>query len=97
MISAAILFLHIIFLSIVFYLFYKKESLSSAFLNMIFILIIFSVGWTFWAFIVNLTVPPINSKEFNNDTITLLLLTFSEVLFYKFYYGGTIARGKGKQ
>ncbi len=96
MITSALLFLHLIFLILIFYKFYKKDSINAALLNTIFILVIFAVGWTLWAFIVNL-IFSIHGKEINNDSITLLLLTLSEAVFYKGYYKTLIVPDKEKQ
>jgi len=99
MISGGILLVHFIFLVFIFIKFFREENLSSALLNVIFILVIFAVGWTFWAFIVNLifTNPP-QGKEINKDSVTLILLTISELFFYKIYYADKfIGHGKEKQ
>ena len=59
MIIALIFFLHIIFLLTIAVRTAKTESAGSAVQNIIFVVIIFSVGWTLISFVINLFVEPI--------------------------------------
>lgn len=88
MIIAIIFALHFIFGLFVFTKVWQDESLGSAFINIILIIIIFSVGWP----ILTMLTKILFEKEglgfyMDRDTITLSLLTIVEYFFYKFYYG----------
>ncbi len=99
MVNAVIFLLHLVFVAIVFYKIKTAESLSDAFLNLILILVIFTVGWSLLAFVLKFIIPHQGlGKEFNRDTITLTLLTIAEFFFYKYYYAHLFTSDdKGKQ
>jgi len=92
MINAIIFSCHYIFALIIFTKKWQDEKLSTAFINIMLVGILFSVGWTI-ATTVATQIPKefIESKKYENfynrDTIALLLLTIAEFLFYKMYYG----------
>jgi hypothetical protein len=99
MINAFLFLLHLTFIGFVFYKKYKSESTGDAVLNIILILVIFTVGWSLLAFILKFFVPAKGlGKEFNRDTITLTLLTIGEFFFYRIYYAPLFtSSGKEKQ
>ena len=67
---------------------YIEEGKVSAFLSILFIIIIFSVGWTFAEFILAFFIPTEGfSLLFPRAAFSLALLTILEAFFYKFYYG----------
>lgn len=72
------------------YIFTKKwqeESMSSGFLNLALIGILFAVGWTISGLIAKLLMEPKGlGLQFTRDTFSLTLLTIAEYFFYKFYY-----------
>ena len=87
MINVFLLAIHIIFIVFIFYKIKKKENLTSALLNLLLIIIIFTVGWSLISLILKIFISPQGlGKEFNRDTITFTLLTTVEFFFYKFYY-----------
>ncbi|MBK8945665.1 MAG: hypothetical protein IPM32_10415 [Ignavibacteriae bacterium] len=87
MIIVLIFLLHIIFVGYIFIKKLKKESLSSALINLAFIIIFFSVGWSISGMLVKLVFEPEGfGRFFDRDTITLTLLTIAEYFFFKFYY-----------
>lgn len=94
-------FLFVFHLFFAVYIFYKKkkEGLSTAFLNLALIAVLFAVGWSITGIIANLVMEPEGfGKEFNRDTFSLVLLTLAEIFFYKFYYADIFtSNGKGKQ
>ncbi|MBU2444271.1 MAG: hypothetical protein KJ666_01690 [Bacteroidetes bacterium] len=91
MITAFFFYIHIIFALYVFTKRWQEESLGAAFLVLIFIGIIFSVGWTLSYFLVSLIIEPEGfGKFYNRDTISLTLLTILEFFFYSFYFKGRI-------
>lgn len=87
MITAFIFFLHFIFSTIIFTKKWQEEGLSSAFINIVFIGIIFAVGWTITGMISKLIMEPKGlGIYFDRDAFSLVLLTISEFFFYNIYY-----------
>jgi hypothetical protein len=87
MIPVFIFFIHTIFLVYVFSKNYIEEGILNAFLSIIFIIIIFSVGWTFAEFVLGFFIPNEGiSLLFPRAAFSLALLTILEAVFYKFYY-----------
>lgn len=87
MIIAFIFFLHIIFAGYIFYKKWQDESISSALIDLILIIIIFSVGWSVSTMITKIFLEPEGfGKFFDRDTIALTLLTIGEFFFYRIYY-----------
>ncbi len=76
---------------------WQKEGLSSAFLNLALILILFAVGWTITGLIAKLLMEPKGlGFYYDRDTFSLSLLTIVEFFFYKIYYKESTASDKGK-
>jgi hypothetical protein len=73
------------------YLFVKRyfeESMSEAFLSLLFAGIIFTAGWTFSAFLIHLLFSPKGISEIlNSDSLSLMLLTLLEIVFYRIWFG----------
>ncbi len=87
MVIAFIFLLHIILTVYVFIKKQKSDSLSAAFIDLILIIIIFTVGWSISTMICKIFWEPIGfGKHFDGDTIALTLLTIGEFLFYRIYY-----------
>jgi hypothetical protein len=99
MITAFIFFAHFLFALIIFTKKWQEESLSSSFLNLGLILILFAVGWTLSGLIAKLFMEPEGlGIYFDRDTFALSLLTLIEIIFYRFYYKETATEGdKEKQ
>lgn len=100
MVIAFIFLIHIIFIFYIIYKRIKKDSSSAALIDLIFIIIVFSVGWSLSTMFCKIFWEPIGfGKYFDRDTISLTLLTILEFFFYKFYFHDllTIANGKEKQ
>ncbi|PKL82434.1 MAG: hypothetical protein CVV24_10070 [Ignavibacteriae bacterium HGW-Ignavibacteriae-3] len=87
MITALIFTAHIIFMAVIFTKKWQDESLSSAFINLALIVILFAVGWSISTSLVKLV---IDSKgfgiQFDADAISLTVLIIFEFFFYRFYY-----------
>jgi len=87
MASVIIFYIHVIFLVYIFTKTLLDEGRVSAFLSVIFIVIIFSVGWTISEFAMSLIM---NSEGlgllFPRYAFSLMLLTILELILYKFYY-----------
>lgn len=99
MITGLIFAIHILFLLIIFTKKWQDENLSTAFLNVGLIIILFSVGWTITGMIAKAIMEQEGlGRELNRDTFSLLLLTVAEFFFYKFYYANEfISSDKEKQ
>ena len=95
MIEVIIFYLHVIFFVYIFTKNFVEESIVSAFLSTIFVIIIFSVGWTFSAFVIALFIPPQGlTRILSRAAFSLGLLTVLEVIFYKFFYGRRVPEAK---
>jgi len=88
MITAFIFFAHLIFALYIFTKKWQDENLKSAFLNLVLIGILFSVGWTIAAMITQIFMEPEGfGIQFNRDTFSLTILSIAEFFFYRIYYG----------
>jgi hypothetical protein len=98
MISAVIFFVHFLFILIIFTWKWQNDGISSAFINIALILILFAVGWTITGMIAKLLMEPKGlGLYFDRDTFSLALLTITEYFFYRIYYKEPTATGTGKQ
>ncbi|MCI0450752.1 MAG: hypothetical protein L0Y79_13405 [Chlorobi bacterium] len=89
MIEVIIFYGHVIFLVYIFTKNFIEENFTSALLSSIFIVVIFTVGWTFSAFVIGLFIPDQGlSRILTKAAFSLTFLTILELIFYKFYYGG---------
>ncbi len=89
MIEVILFYLHVVFFAYIFAKNFVEESFVSALLSTIFVIVIFSVGWTFSAFVIGFFVPDEGfSRILTKAAFSLALLSFLEAIFYKFYYSG---------
>jgi hypothetical protein len=66
---------------------WQEETVSTAFLNMALIAILFTVGWSISGIIAKLIMEPQGfGVFFDRDTFSLFLLSIAEYIFYRFYY-----------
>lgn len=87
MISALIFAAHLVFVSYIFTKKWQDESLSSAFINLALVIVLFAVGWSIATSVVKIFIEPKGfGIQFDADTISLTLLTIVEYFFFKFYY-----------
>jgi len=99
LVSVIIFTAHFIFLAFIVYKKWKTESASSALINALLIIILFSVGWSVTTMLAKMIFDPAGLGEYyKRDDISLTLLALAELFFYKFYYGKEkiTAAGKGK-
>jgi formate hydrogenlyase subunit 3/multisubunit Na+/H+ antiporter MnhD subunit len=90
MITAIIFFAHFIFVLIIFTIKWQEEGLSSAWMNIGLIGILFAVGWTLTGIIAKILMEQAGfGIHFDRDTFSLTLLTILEVFFYQIYYKDT--------
>ena len=100
MIISIIFFAHLLFSLIIFTMKWQEEKLSSAFLNVGLIAILFAVGWSITGVITKALMEPKGlGVQFDRDTFSLTLLTIGEYFFYRIYYKPipTIEADKEKQ
>ena len=91
MITAIIFFAHFIFLLIIFTKKWQEEGISSAWMNVGLIVILFAVGWTVTGMIAKILMEQAGfGIHFDRDTFSVTLLTIMEVFFYRFYYRDTV-------
>jgi hypothetical protein len=84
MVIAFIFLIHIVFVIYVFVKRMKNDSLTNALIDLILIVIIFSVGWSLSTmFCKMIWDQPGFGKYFDRDTISLTLLTLAEFFFYR--------------
>jgi len=87
MITALIFFAHIIFALVIFTKKWQEDSLTSAFLNLGLIGVLFSVGWSISGIIAKLMMEPKGlGIQFDRDAFSLTILIIGEYYFYKTYY-----------
>lgn len=99
MVIAIIFLIHIIFIIFIFRRRYLSDTLSSAFIDLILLTVIFSVGWSLTTFVTKLFFDPVGfGKYFNRDAISLTILTIGEFFFYRIYFKDLISTSdeKGK-
>jgi hypothetical protein len=66
---------------------YYEETLGEALLAIGFAGIVFTAGWTFSSFVVRLIFGSDGlSITFNDDSLSLILLTILETIFYKIWF-----------
>ncbi|MCC7158876.1 MAG: hypothetical protein IT281_05000 [Ignavibacteria bacterium] len=87
MIEVILFYGHAVFFTWVFAKNFVEESFLSSFLSTIFVIVIFSVGWTFSAFVIGFIIPDAGlSRILTKAAFSLALLTILEVIFYRFYF-----------
>jgi len=99
MITAIIFFIHFIFALVVFTKKWQDEGLSTAFINLGLIGLLFTVGWSIAGIISKLIMEQKGfGIYFDRDTFSLSILSVAEFFFYRMYYSDIFnADDKGKQ
>jgi hypothetical protein len=97
MITALIFFGHLVFSLIVFTKKWQDEKLSSGFMNIALIGILFAVGWSISGMVAKFVMEPKGfGLYFDRDTFSLFILSIGEYLFYRMYYKDIFTEG-GKE
>ncbi len=95
MITAFIFFAHLFFAIYIFTKRWQDENLKSAFLNLVLIGILFSVGWTITTMMAKIFMEQEGlGIQYNRDTFSLTLLSIGEFLFYRVYYKEDISKSE---
>jgi hypothetical protein len=92
MAELVIFYLHVVTFTAVFTKRWQEEGVKEGMLGVIFMGLIFFVGWSMASFIIKVTMPAGGiAKAFDNDAAALTLLTIAEAVFYYFYFKGESA------
>ena len=87
MVIALVFFAHLIFALIIFTKKWQEENLSTAFLNVALIGILFAVGWSIASIITKLIMEPKGFGYYlDRDAFSLIILSAGEFFFYRIYY-----------
>jgi hypothetical protein len=98
MVIGVIFLVHIIFAIFIFIKRSKTDSKSAAFIDIILIIILFSIGWSLSTMVCKLFWEPIGfGKHFDRDTIALTILTIVEFFFFRFYFKDLLTISGGKE
>ncbi len=93
MIEVILFYAHAVFFVYIFAKNYVEQNTVSAFLSTIFVIIIFTVGWTFSAFVIGFFIPDEGlTRVLTKAAFSLGLLTLLEVIFYRFYFAKSTPR-----
>ncbi len=98
MVIAFIFLAHILFVFFVLFKRWKNESVSSALIDLVLIIILFSVGWSISTMVCKLFWEPIGfGKHFDRNAISLSILTIVEFFFFRIYYKDWLTTSNGKE
>jgi len=87
MVPVIIFAIHIVGAVVAFTKSYQEHGLTDGFMTLAFVGIIFSVGWTIAAFLVRFLAPQEGIHPwFDNDALSLSILTLLEAVFYALYF-----------
>jgi|WetSurMetagenome_2_1015567.scaffolds.fasta_scaffold19739_6 hypothetical protein len=96
MVALIVFYLHIVTFASVFTKRWQEEGLKEGLLGVIFMALIFFVGWSMSSFIIKLVMPEGGlGKVFDNDAAALTLLTCAEAVFYYFYFRSDSGENEG--
>lgn len=87
MIEIFIFHLHIIGVLYAFTKNWQRRSLKDGFLSVAVLLLVFSIGWALTGSVAYAIYPKSwNSPYFSHDTLSLVMLTIPEIIFFYFYF-----------
>lgn len=90
MIEVFLFYIHLIFFVYIFAKNFTESGLKTAVLSTIFVVVIFTVGWTFTAFVIGFIIPEKGlSRVLTKPAFSLFLLTVLESVFYRFYFSSS--------
>lgn len=98
MLELVVFYLHVMTFTAVFTKRWQEEGVKEGILGVVFMSLIFFVGWSMSSFIIKILMPVQGlAKGFNNDAAALTLLTIAEGIFYYFYFRGETAGEEDSQ
>jgi hypothetical protein len=87
MVPLFVFYAHVIAFSAVFTKRWQEEGVTEGILGVLFMLLIFFVGWSMASFLLRLVLPPEGfGKWMDADAAALALLAIVESVFYYFYF-----------
>jgi hypothetical protein len=87
MVPLFVFYAHIVAFSAVFTKRWQEEGVGEGILGVLFMLLIFGVGWSMASFLLRLILPPQGfGKGLDADASALALLAVVESVFYYFYF-----------
>jgi hypothetical protein len=87
MVPLIVFFAHIIAFTAVFTKRWQEEGMTEGFLGVLFMLLIFFVGWSMASFVMRLILPPEGfGRWMDADAAALAVLAVCESVFYYFYF-----------
>jgi hypothetical protein len=87
MVELIVFYLHVVMFTAVFTKRWQEEGLKEGILGVLFMMLIFFVGWSMASFLVKMAMPAGGlGKAFDNDAAALVFLTLGEAVFYYFYF-----------
>jgi len=87
MVPLIIFYLHVVAFAAVFTRRWQEEGVSEGILGVLFMALIFFVGWSMSSFLMRLVLQPEGfGKLFDADAASLTLLAVAESVFYYFYF-----------
>jgi uncharacterized membrane protein YhdT len=87
MVTLIVFYLHVVAFAAVFTKRWQEEGVVEGVLGVLFMALIFFVGWSISSFLVRLVMAPEGfGKWFDGDAAALALLAAGESVFYYFYF-----------
>lgn len=87
MVPLIVFYAHIIAFTAVFTKRWQEEGVTEGFLGVLFMLLIFFVGWSMASFVMRLILPPEGfGRWMDADAAALAVLAIVESVFYYFYF-----------
>lgn len=87
MVPLVVFYVHVVALAAVFTKRWQEEGTGEGMLGVLFMLLIFFVGWSMSSFVMRLIVPPEGfGKWLDADAMALAVLAVFESIFYYFYF-----------
>ncbi len=95
MIPLIVFYLHVVAFAVVFTRRWQEEGVSEGILGVIFVALIFFVGWSMSSFLLRLVLAPEGfGRWLDRDAASLALLAAAESVFYYFYFKKDAADGE---
>ena len=98
MVPLIVFYLHVVAFAAVFTKRWQEEGVSEGLLGVLFMALIFFVGWGMSTFLIRLILPPEGfGKYFDADAASLAVLAVAESVFYYFYFKKDATEGDAEE